>query len=289
MIRQSQFRDRSWADARTGLRSVAVVGVTVIAAMMTMATPAGAVRSGARSSQALGVNLRTHLRPGITPMVPGGIRSHSAPAGAHLSYYGGPVLSDIKSVDVKYGSGSYASYIGTYTASFTSQFLGSGVLDWLREYNTPSVGGTGQTIGRGTYDGTYTVTPAVANTGSRIQDSQVQSELVSQIAAGHLPSPDANTSYAIFFPHGEQICQGGSCSGVAGGFCAYHGTFTYGAVTATYQVMPDNQPGSGVDTGCGSGTPAGNETSVLSHELVETITDPWVGFATTLSSTAGLV
>jgi hypothetical protein len=278
------IRDRKPARARVGFRSCAIAAlaaVSIAGIMVAAAGSAGAVGSGVRSGRALGVNPRTHLRPGITPMVPGGIRSQSAPAGAHLTYYGGPVLSDIKSVDVIYGAGSYAPYIGSYIATFTSQLLGSGVLDWLHEYNTPSVGGSGQTIGRGAYAGTYTITPAAADTGSQIQDSQVQAELGAQIAAGHLPLPDANTSYAIFFPHGEQICQGGSCSGVAGGFCAYHGTFTYGAVTATYQVMPDNQAGSGVDTGCGNGTPSGNETSVLTHELVETITDPLVGFATT--------
>ena len=286
MSARSLTKNRTSTSARSRLRSCAIAvlaAVSITGTMVAAAAPAGAVGSGVRSGQALGVNPRTHLRPGITPMVPGGIRSQSAPAGAHLTYYGGPVLSDIKSVDVIYGAGSYAPYIGSYIASFTGQLLGSGVLDWLHEYSTPSVSGTGQTIGRGTYAGTYAITPTAANTGSQIFDSQVQAELAAQIAAGDLPSPDANTSYAIFFPHGEQICQGGSCSGVAGGFCAYHGTFTYGAVTATYQVMPDNQAGSGLDTGCGSSTPAGNETSVLTHELVETITDPWVGFATTFS------
>ena len=286
MSARSISRNGTATHARTRFRSCALavlLAVSTAATMAGAAAPAGAVGSGGRSGQALGVNPHTHLRPGITPMVPGGIRSQSAPSGAHLTYYGGPVLANIKSVDVIYGSGSYAPFIGGYIGNFTAQLLGSGVLDWLHEYNTPSVGGTGQTIGRGTYAGTDTITPAPADTGSVIQDSQVQAELHAQIAAGHLPLPDADTSYAIFFPHGEKICQGGSCSGQAGGFCAYHGTFTYGTVTATYQVMPDNQPGSGEDTGCGSGTPSGNETSVLTHELVETITDPWVGFATTYS------
>jgi hypothetical protein len=187
----------------------------------------------------------------------------------------------MRSVEVLWGSGSYAPYVGVYTANFTNQYLGSGVSDWLSEYNTPSSGGTGQSIGRGNIGGHVTITPRV--TSSTIQDTQVQSELVFQINAGLLPVPDANTSYAIFFPHGKTICQGGSCSGVAGGFCAYHGTFMYGSIAATYQVMPDNQAGSGEATGCGNGTPTANETSMLSHELVETITDPLVGFASTLS------
>ena len=74
---------------------------------------------------------------------------------------------------------------------------------------------------------------------------------------------------------------------MAGGFCAYHGTLTANGVTTTYQVMPDNQVGSGIDVGCGSGTLQQNETSALSHELVETITDPDVGFAKVLAPPLG--
>ena len=266
---------------------VGIAGTGVGTAQAT--TPGGTAVGATGSHPALPVNPGTGLRPGLTPRVPEGVRSFSAPSGAHLTYEGGPVLSSMKSVSVLYGSGSYAPYVGSgsTTADFIGQFLGSGVLDWLHEYDTPAVGGTGQTIGRGSYAGTYSITPATAHAGSVVNDSAVVSELAAQIAAGHLPVPDANTSYALFFPHGEQICQGGSCSGVSGGFCAYHGTFDYAGVTATYQVMPDNQPGSGLETGCGSGTPAENETATVSHELVETITDPDVGFATVIGPPIG--
>ena len=64
---------------------------------------------------------------------------------------------------------------------------------------------------------------------------------------------------------------------MSGGFCAYHETFTApNGVVATYQVMPDLTG----TTGCGNSTDLGNTTSVLSHELSETITDAEVGFAT---------
>ncbi len=45
-------------------------------------------------------------------------------------------------------------------------------------------------------------------------------------------------------------------------------------------MQPDFQPGSGCDTGTGSGTQIQNEMSVASHELGETVTDPEVGLAT---------
>ena len=275
---------------RARRKATRLIGAAAMAALLlsaTGSTSAGASALTGPAGQTLTTNPGTHLRPGVTPKVHTGPQAHAALATPHLTYYGGPVVSHMKSVDVIYGTGSFAPYIGSYVAQFTSQYLGSGVMDWLNLYNTPSSGGTGQTIGRGTYAGTYSISPAAGNTGAVIQDTQVQAELTAQINAGHLPTPDADTSYALFFPHGEQICMGTSCSGVAGGFCAYHGTLTVNGVTTTYQVMPDNQVGSGLEFGCGSGTLQQNETSTLSHELVETITDPDVGFATVLGPPLG--
>lgn len=261
--------------------AVALAVAAFTAAIALPVSTVGATTHGVRPQVVLARNPSTHLFLGAMPIASTTrVRGASAPAGAQLTYYGGPVLSNIESVQVKWGSGSYQPFIGTYTASFINQYLGSGVSDWLSEYNTPSSGGTGQSIGRGGTSGSLiTITPSV--TSSTIQDTQVQTELINQIHAGFLPIPNANTSYAIYFPHGKTICQGGSCSGVAGGFCAYHSTFTVDGVVATYQIMPDNQAGSGDATGCGNGTAQANETSVLSHELIETITDPQVGFATT--------
>ncbi len=207
-------------------------------------------------------------------------------AGAHLTYYDGPVLSNVKSVDVSYGPGTFIStgHLGAAAiGNFTGQYLGSGVMDWLSEYDTNVSGGTHQLIGRGTYGGNVTITPSPARNGTSITDAQIQSELAAQITAGVLPTPDANTSYALFFRLGQSICTGGSCSLVSGGFCAYHGTFSYNGVTATYQVMPDL---TGI-AGCGASTDLNNTTSVLSHELAETITDPQVGFATVFGPPLG--
>lgn len=208
-----------------------------------------------------------------------GIKSASAPSGARLTYFGGPVISNIKSIDVSYGSGTYiSSGHGGASAipAFTGQLLGSGVMDWLGEYNTNFDGGTQQTIGRGTFGGTYSINPSATNNSANITDSQIQAELVAQITAGHLPTPTADTSYALFFRQGQSICNATGCSLVSGGFCAYHSTFFLGSVMVTYQVMPDL---TGI-SGCGSSSDLGNTTSVLSHELTETITDPGVGLAT---------
>ena len=216
-------------------------------------------------------------------------------ATGNLTYYGGRVVSDLHVVQVIWGGGSYLSNVtSTATpsmATFYQQALNSSYVAWLdHDYNTvspsPASGSTktDQHIGPGSFVGQYTITPSVTGT---VDDSQIQSEIASQIAAGHLPAPttDAagnnNTYYAIFFPHGTTITMGGSSSCVSGGFCAYHGTISnVGGHEVYYGVHPDMQPGSGCDTGCGSSSAFGNYTSVASHEMVETITDAEVGLAT---------
>ena len=215
--------------------------------------------------------------------------STPGPAGAHLTYYGGPVISNVKIVQVLYGAGTYAPAIsGSQMSNFWTQVVVSPYTDTMSEYSTagvtPSGGGTGsnQTIGRGSFGGKVQITPSAANSGASISDAQIQAELAAQISAGHLPSPDANTLYMINFPSGVAITQGTSSSCQAGGFCAYHGTFVRGGGDVFYGVLPDMSAASGCATGCGSNpTPFNNQTSVASHEFAEAITDAAVGLATT--------
>jgi len=220
-----------------------------------------------------------------------------APAGAFLTYYGGRVVSNLQVVQVLYGTGQYLPNVSSVTspsmATFYQGVLNSPYVDWLTEYNTdiPAAGGgpgTTQTIGRGSFVGQYTITPSPQNSGSPIDDTQVQAELAAQIQAGHLPAPTSdalgnnNTYYAVFFPHGVTVTLGGSASCVL--FCAYHGTIAdVGGHEVYYGVHPDMEDGSGCEFGCGNGAPFENYTSVASHEMIETITDPEVGLATILA------
>jgi hypothetical protein len=115
-------------------------------------------------------------------------------------------------------------------------------------------------------------------TSTNVTDSQIESFVSAQISAGKLPAPDANTVYAVFFPSGVKItASDGSQSCVQ--FCAYHGTFVRNNLNIYYDVIPDLSQ-SGCSGGCGSSTVLNNTTSVLSHEMAETITDPAVGLAT---------
>jgi hypothetical protein len=213
------------------------------------------------------------------------IKNQAAPAGAHLTYYGGKVIQNVKVKQVLYGSGTYipelTSVASPNMASFYTQVTNSAYFDWLSEYNTAS---PAQAIGRGSFLGAVSITPAASRNGATITDASIQAEIAAQIAAGALPAADDNTIYMVHFPSGKTISQGGSSSCVSGGFCAYHGTVVGSSATWTYGVHPDNSAGSGCDSGCGGSTAFNNMSSVASHEMIETVTDPDVGIATTYAS-----
>lgn len=241
--------------------------------------------------------IRAQIQQGV-PWQDASPQSGSAPAGAHLSYFGGPVVSNAHLVQVLYGTGSYNPQVAGSSSPTMGNFFGdllganSGYISLLTQYSTNFSGGTNQTIGNGTFDGMFQITASTANNGATIDDVNIQAELLAQINAGHLPAPvldaagNVNTIYMIYFPPGKTITERGSTSCVAGGFCAYHGTTsnTLNSKHLLYGVMPDMQAGSGCSTGCGTSSVFGNYTSVTSHELSETITDSDVGLTTSIAA-----
>ena len=154
----------------------------------------------------------------------------AAPGGAHLTYYGGRVVSNLQVVQVLWGTGGAGGGNGEFLtqvfntttpsmATFYEEVLNSAYVDWLTEYNTDIIDhggseGTNQTIGHGSFSEQVAITPSANST--TIDDTTIQTEIVNQILAGHLPAPTAdaagnnNTYYAVFFPHGMTITLGGS-------------------------------------------------------------------------------
>lgn len=258
--------------------TAATVGCFALLATLTLAPSAGALGAGhARPIRTMPVGRVGRKRPYATGSSP--MSNPLAPT-AHLTYYGGPVISNVKVVQVVWGSGTYLPQTVSSTPpdvpSFFAGVLNSPYLDWLAEYST-----SGQTIGRGTFAGRYTITPSAANDGQQIDDSQIQSELAAQIRAGNLlapeKAPEGNTItlYALYFRHGQTICHDGACS--LQQFCAYHSTMNDFSTSQQvyYSVEPDL---TGV-AGCGSGDDFQNTTSVQASELLDAITDPEVGLA----------
>src|SRR3954469_23039333 len=218
-----------------------------------------------------------HAFPGAMPRHTNAARAAVANASPSplAKYLGGNVLQHVKVYGVVWGtSGTFQTVVTSASApnmaDFFSRITNSRYVDWLSEYSTGS-----QFIGRGTFAGMYTITPAHAHDHGTIDDEDdVQSELSAQIGDGHLPLPSANALYVVMFRNGQVITRDGTRSDTD--FCAYHSTTTYELTRLRYAVLPD----SASDAGCGDHPGTRNYTGVASHELVESITDPDVGLNT---------
>jgi len=190
------------------------------------------------------------------------LTADAAPAGAHLTYFGGPVLTHVSVHPVFWNANTqFQANISAFYKGVTNSTL----FDLLNQYSG---------IGRGTG-----VNGFVDNrTTTRLSDAALHTELNRLFTAGSLPAPNASNYYPIHFPAGVSItAPDGSRSCVQ--FCAYHGTYVRNGVNVNYGVIPDQ--GGGCAGGCGNNAQrVNNMDSVASHELVEAVTDPAVGLAT---------
>ena len=115
-----------------------------------------------------------------------------------------------------------------------------------------------------TIDGVTTPAPPASVSDAALQYF-LQDQLMNNPA---VPQPDANTLYFLFLPPGVTVVQGGGSSCQA--FCGYHDNIN-GQIF--YAVMP--YPGC---AGCmGDQSIFDALTSISSHELCESITDPVAG------------
>ena len=207
-----------------------------------------------------------------------------------LNYYDGPVISNAQVVPVFWGTGVSAQVVADMP-QFYADVTGSNWYDFLSEY--ASVGGTNQSIGRGTASAGVTINPSVCATSAAcsMSDSQLQSELLHQISVGVLPSPQqddaghTNTVYMVHFPSNVTLTGPGGSGTSCQQFCAYHNTGTSATGGAlAYGAIMDTFSGA-CSQGCGSSSNSfSNETSVASHELAEAVTDTEIGFVVTIGA-----
>ncbi len=215
-------------------------------------------------------------------------------AANHLTYYGGPVISNPSVVVVSWGPNVDVN-VANGMPGFYSSILDSPYLDWVSEYSTVGLtgvsapdAGSNQRIGRGSFYGSYTITPSLQ--GSALSNTQILTELQSQIASGNLPQPqvdaqgNANTVYMVNFPPGVTITTYGgstSCELVPGpgSFCGTTDTLavdtlTLGTLTAGVGLIPDQSPDGGCFGLCGTDPNYFNDaTEVHSHVLLNLVTN----------------
>jgi hypothetical protein len=190
---------------------------------------------------------------------------------AHLSYHGGPLINNVAVTPVVWGSWNYGA--ATHTSGITTTRLttalntivNSRYIDWLSEYNAG-----GGHIGRGTVDAWRTVNPGAANDGNSVDDTQIAAVLRSEIARGALPAASNNRLYTFFFRKGQMITLGGANSYF--NFCGYHSNTTVNGQNVWYAVLPFEADNGGCQKA--AYTHADNLQAVLSHEVIEAVTDP---------------
>src|SRR5690348_7560332 len=129
---------------------------------------------------ALPISAQTAQIQNGVPWQDASVQGASAPAGAHVSYFGGPVVSNAVVIQVLYGAGSYNPQVaGTSSptiGNFFGDFLGtnSGYVNLLSQYSPDFSGSGNQIIGYGAFGGIFRITPSTTNNGSTINDSNIQ-------------------------------------------------------------------------------------------------------------------
>ncbi len=191
-------------------------------------------------------------------------KPHPAPASAHLTYQGGPLIQNVQVFTVFWGklwgsTGSSQQMMANLNQFFTA-ILTSPLIDQLAEYDV-----SGQAIGHGSFIGTKVIS-ANAPAGS-ITDSAIRTQLKKWIRAKAVPASNKNTLYFIYLDPGVASIMGGSKS--CQNYCGYHSN----TGRVYYAVMP--YP---TCSGCLGGMAAFDAlTGTSSHELCEAITDPVPG------------
>jgi PKD repeat protein len=213
----------------------------------------------------------------------------AAASATSLLYYGGPVVHSPNVVLVQWGShvrSTYTDPSGGDPAFFRYLVSQNGstsdIGGVLAQYMDTTGHNSSNQFG---FSGAVQINPTVGATPpASVADSAIQSNLASSISSGTLPAPSGNglsTVYVVLFPPNDNVCfdGGGGCAyDATGGFCAYHGSFALtGSTDVLYTAMVDNGSGTPNSGLCGgSPTDLQNQTSVVSHELAETINDPLV-------------
>jgi hypothetical protein len=210
-----------------------------------------------------------------------------------VMYFGGKVVPNAKVYAVFWTSdvdNTTKANIGLFYQALTN----STWMDWLTEYSTVGIsGGSNQGIGRGTYAGSFTITPVSPPRTCEadslgfppppgticIWNTDIPAELDAQITAGNLPMPDPHTVYMFHFPptHEIQSVDRTNISDACVEYCAFHSTYARsGFGSVYYGVFPDLSVGL-CPIGCGSLSPFDNLSAAASHELGEAMTDAEVG------------
>jgi hypothetical protein len=188
-------------------------------------------------------------------------------SGGNLIDHGGPVVPTIKLNLIFWGSG-FASTTASLYQSFLQGITASGYWSINNQY----LRGTTSAASFGAVFNDPSTPP------STVTDADLQAEVHSVLAGGHLPY-SADSLYYVITPKTVKVCSGSSCSCTT--FCGYHSSYADSTFGETlYSTIPS---AAACPSACGVFTsdqtsPNGNleadeGVSILAHEGEETMTD----------------
>lgn len=178
-----------------------------------------------------------------------------------LSVGSGRVIANVQVNILLWGSGvaNTQDLAPFYTAIVSSQ---SNYWKVLNQYNNIGTGSYVETttLGTSTTGGTL---PRVTGT---IDNDAIRTYLTNYLNG---KTKTVNSYYSIHLPSGLSVTNFAKTSCVD--FCAYHDTISVNSVTVTYAVFPDISSSS---CKCFLNSDYENRMAVISHDLVEVVTDP---------------
>jgi Carboxypeptidase regulatory-like domain/Phosphate-induced protein 1 conserved region len=257
--------------------------IVVVSALAVLCPSAGAFVFHGRHGTFLGVNLTagSHL-----PTVGNGIRTNGGSSTA-LEYHGGDVLHSNKAYAIFWDP---ASTYPTATKEAVTQYFTDVTTDSGQASNVYSITSQytdagGSAAYNSSFGGALVDTSSYPTQGTCsdpmgsnpcISDTALQAEVASFVEREHLPT-SATAIYFVFLPENVVSClEGGICSDTSPGICAYHKSTPAHVLYASIPYLVGKECQS--DGNGATQQPNGNAADVLvktvSHEHIETITDP---------------
>jgi hypothetical protein len=214
-----------------------------------------------------------------------------------MNYYGGPVVAHAQVVMVNWGAGASAT-LKTAMPVLYADLVDSDYWSLLELYSTAGAytydgtPGSDQRFGRGTFVGSFSITPSACASSCEVTSAQVNAELASQIAAGNLPATvfdaagNADTVYLVYFPSTVTVvASSGSKSCMQ--FCA-----AYSALEAANSAIVPVGLFPNVHADCPSGCEGGDSEVPVAEKLhsqllVDMVTDPGAAVAASYAPPMG--
>jgi hypothetical protein len=208
--------------------------------------------------------------------------SPATTASANLLYSGGPVeqagttnYAIFWEPSLTASANSVSPTYNSLITRFLSDVGGSSLYGVATQYSQVSGGVTQNIVNSSTFGGSYVDTSIYP--GPALTDVQIQAEVTKAMAAKGWTAGIGH-EFFVFTAKNEVSCAGVECSNAV--FCAYHSSFTSGS----QEVLYADQPYTGTTpVGCTTPSSPNNDLdadstiNVVSHELMETVTDPSVG------------